>query len=87
MADTRRCADPNVKDTEGFTPLHTLQNRGLLGAGPAWSALIECGADRNIIGGEWGIEPLHPYTYTFFKVMKKYATAPSPHLCCAATHL
>jgi len=65
------CADPNVKDAEGFTPLHTLQNRGFLGAAPAWNTLIECGADRSITGGEWGIEPLHPYTYTFFKIMKK----------------
>lgn len=63
------CADPNLKDKEGFTPLHMCTYR-IMGGAKTWTTLIACGADKNITGGQWGVEPQHPYMYTVVRFMQ-----------------
>ena len=71
------CADANVKDQEGYTPLHMCTYR-LVGGGGIWKALIECGADVDVKGGQWGAEPQHPYVYGFVRIVQWCARQPSP---------
>jgi len=72
------CADPNRKDNEGFTPLHLCTYR--LAGGKIWTALIDVGADKYIIGGEWGTTPIHPFGYNLTKFFKTIPVLLAPFI-------